>query len=150
MAVLQQCLLLKDYRAADADADADADTDTNIGWQAELSRFVEEKLLMHKRSARSLHLNGSIKSGATSLFGGGASMVLPTSNNAGTIFKVNGRHCRWWKESVRPEAAWCSCCHDHWLLVMAAMRILATSGVADGCDTPWNSFSWPCDGAFSR
>lgn len=43
---------------------------------------------MHKRSARSLHLNGSIKSGGTSLFGGGGSMVLPTSNNAGTIFKV--------------------------------------------------------------
>lgn len=56
--------------------------------QAELSKFVEEKLLMHKRSARNLHLNGSIKSGGTSLFGGGGSMVLPTSNNAGTIFKV--------------------------------------------------------------
>lgn len=43
---------------------------------------------MHKRSARSLHLNGSIKSGGTSLFGGGGSLVLPTANNAGTIFKV--------------------------------------------------------------
>lgn len=56
--------------------------------QAELSRFVEEKLMMHKRSARNLHLNGSVKSGGTSLFGGGGSMVLPTANNAGTIFKV--------------------------------------------------------------
>ena len=56
--------------------------------QAELSRFVEEKLQMHKRSAKSMYLNGSIKSGGTSLFGGGGSMVLPTSNNAGTIFKV--------------------------------------------------------------
>lgn len=46
---------------------------------------------MHKRSARSLHLNGSIKSGATSLFGGGGSLVLPTANNAGTIFKVSCR-----------------------------------------------------------
>lgn len=43
---------------------------------------------MHKRSARSLYLNGSMKSGGTSLFGGGGSMVLPTANNAGTIFKV--------------------------------------------------------------
>lgn len=43
---------------------------------------------MHKRSARSLHLNGSVRSGGTSLFGGGTSMVLPTANNAGTIFKV--------------------------------------------------------------
>lgn len=58
--------------------------------QAELSRFVEEKLVMHKRSARSLHLNGSVKSGATSLFGGGGSLVLPTANNAGTIFKASG------------------------------------------------------------
>lgn len=56
--------------------------------QAELSKFVEEKLLMHKRSARSVHLNGSMKSGGTSLFGGGGTLVLPTSNNAGTIFKV--------------------------------------------------------------
>lgn len=56
--------------------------------QAELSRFVEEKLLMHKRSARNLFLNGSVKSGGTSLFGGGGSLVLPTANNAGTIFKV--------------------------------------------------------------
>lgn len=56
--------------------------------QAELSRFVEEKLQMHKRSARSLHLNGSMKSGGTSLFGAGGSLVLPTANNAGTIFKV--------------------------------------------------------------
>lgn len=60
----------------------------SAGQQAELSRFVEEKLLMHKRSAKSMCLNGSIKSGGTSLFGGGGSMVLPTSNNAGTIFKV--------------------------------------------------------------
>ncbi|CAM9694572.1 unnamed protein product, partial [Ectocarpus sp. 12 AP-2014] len=52
------------------------------GGEAELSRFVEEKLVMHKRSARSLYLNGSIKSGGTSLFGGGGSMVLPTANNA--------------------------------------------------------------------
>lgn len=59
--------------------------------KAEMSRFVEEKLLMHKRSARSLHLNGSIKSGGTSLFGGGGSMVIPTSNYAGTIFKVRTR-----------------------------------------------------------
>lgn len=47
---------------------------------------------MHKRSARSLHLNGSIKSGGTSLFGGGGSLVLPTANNAGTIFKVRSFH----------------------------------------------------------
>jgi len=55
---------------------------------------VEEKLVMHKRSARSLHLNGSVKSGATSLFGGGGSLVLPTANNAGTIFKASGWRSR--------------------------------------------------------
>ncbi|CAM9656590.1 unnamed protein product, partial [Hapterophycus canaliculatus] len=72
------------------------------GGEAELSRFVEEKLLMHKRSARSLHLNGSVKSGGTSLFGGGGSMVLPTANNAGTIFKNSALQ---WEHRVEELAA---------------------------------------------
>ncbi|CAM9942981.1 unnamed protein product, partial [Ectocarpus sp. 6 AP-2014] len=72
------------------------------GGEAELSRFVEEKLVMHKRSARSLYLNGSMKSGGTSLFGGGGSMVLPTANNAGTIFKNSALQ---WEHRVQELAA---------------------------------------------
>lgn len=70
--------------------------------EAELSRFVEEKLQMHKQTARSLHLNGSIRSGGTSLFGGGGSMVLPSANNAGTIFKNSALH---WERRVEELAA---------------------------------------------
>ncbi|CAM9408302.1 unnamed protein product, partial [Choristocarpus tenellus] len=118
------------------------------GAEEELGRFVEEKLLMHKHSTKSINLNGSIRSMGTSLFGGGSTMVLPSSNKAGTIFKNSA--LQWENRAselshvtscgkpilspVQPGERWFiidAKWMDHWLEFCMSKRRMAPPGPVD-------------------